>query len=130
MDTIEQILHAIIEVNKRKTATKQTMSVLIKQEAIISQEEAALLKKLLDYHKYDSKENEDDNIDDIDSDVVEYVKELTDTKVDTKTDTIPDDVSDTSTEPLSDDDDLDGFDRTELQNKSVSGIKRYLCIIV
>lgn len=110
MDTIDEILRAIIDLNKLKSANKQAMVILIEQEGKISQEEAVLLKKLLDYHKCDSKKKQDCDLD---------VKDL----ADTNTDTITDDVSDTSTEPLSDEEDDDKFDRDELQHKSVTELK-------
>uniref|UniRef100_A0A6C0CYE7 Uncharacterized protein n=1 Tax=viral metagenome TaxID=1070528 RepID=A0A6C0CYE7_9ZZZZ len=112
MDTINDILRSIIEVNKKKSLNKHAMMVLIEQEAKFSQEEAVLLKKLMDYHKFNSDSKQDILLqDDPDSkpDVVDYVKDITKTS-------ISDTVSETSTEELSDDDDDDNDDDDDDDN--------------
>lgn len=118
METIEDILRNIIDLNKKKSANKQAMTVLIEQEAKLSQEEAELLKKLINYHKYKSDSEQEilsQDESDPHPDVVDYVKDLTKTS-------ISDTVSETSTEELSDDDN-DALNEDILMKKSVEELK-------
>lgn len=122
MSEINDILREIININKLKAANKKAMAVLLEQEAKISQEESVLLNKLFEYHNSKNLVELDnsDIVDDVNPDVVNYVHEL----VHKKDETIPDDTSDTSTEPLTDDEeDSNGFDRDELKHKSVDELK-------